>query len=136
MISMIENCAESDYKDLATELKILIHIGEHMNIVNLLGSCTLKGELLVILEYCVNGSLLSFLKSRRDTFVEQWIPIKNGDALNLHDLASISFQIANGMSFLECKKVRNYIAMLTLLFSVFLQRWKKSDISGKNISYM
>ena len=94
---------------MTTELKILIHIGEHMNIVNLLGSCTLKGELLLILEYCVNGSLLMFLQSKVDTFVEEWTA---DGALNLHDLASISFQVANGMSFLEIKKVSNILAYI------------------------
>ena len=99
---------------MATELKILIHIGEHMNIVNLLGSCTLKGELLLILEYCVNGSLLMFLQSKVDTFIEEWAAADG--ALNLHDLASISFQIANGMSFLEIKKVSNLLAYVNTSF--------------------
>ena len=31
---------ETEYKDLLSELKILIHVGEHKNIVNLLGACT------------------------------------------------------------------------------------------------
>ena len=32
-----------EMRDLISELKILIHIGEHPNIVNLLGACT-KGR--------------------------------------------------------------------------------------------
>ena len=31
---------EAEHKDLQSELKILIHIGSHKNIVNLLGACT------------------------------------------------------------------------------------------------
>ena len=84
-----------------------------MNIVNLLGSCTLKGELLLILEYCVNGSLLMFLQSKVDTFVEEWTA--DGE-FNLHDLASIYFQVANGMSFLEIKKVSNLLAYVNPSF--------------------
>ena len=38
-----ESATEAEYRDLASELKILIHIGEHKNIVNLLGACT-KGK--------------------------------------------------------------------------------------------
>ena len=30
----------------------MIHLGAHPNVVNLLGACTVKGNLLVILEYC------------------------------------------------------------------------------------
>ena len=38
-----EHPNDKDYTDLASELKIMIHIGRHKNIVNLLGACTLKG---------------------------------------------------------------------------------------------
>ena len=39
----VEDSGETEYKDLLSELKILIHVGEHKNIVNLLGACT-KGR--------------------------------------------------------------------------------------------
>ena len=32
-----------EYKALMTELKILTHIGHHLNVVNLLGACTKQG---------------------------------------------------------------------------------------------
>jgi hypothetical protein len=35
-----EDATEAEYRDLVSELKILMHIGEHKNIVNLLGACT------------------------------------------------------------------------------------------------
>ena len=38
-----EGADEVEHKDLQSELKILIHIGSHKNIVNLLGACT-KGK--------------------------------------------------------------------------------------------
>ena len=41
------------------ELKIMIHLGRHLNIVNLLGACTVglaRRELWVIVEYCRSGS--------------------------------------------------------------------------------
>jgi len=39
------DAGESEQKDLLSELKILIHIGSHENIVNLLGACTRGKEL-------------------------------------------------------------------------------------------
>ena len=39
-IFISEDSGETEYKDLLSELKILIHVGEHKNIVNLLGACT------------------------------------------------------------------------------------------------
>ena len=43
----LENASSDEMRDLVSELKILIHIGEHSNIVNLLGACT-KGLLVYV----------------------------------------------------------------------------------------
>lgn len=37
---VIDNWDHSKFADLQSELKILIHVGEHKNIVNVLGACT------------------------------------------------------------------------------------------------
>lgn len=37
---MTEGATASEHKALMSELKILIHIGNHLNVVNLLGACT------------------------------------------------------------------------------------------------
>uniref|UniRef100_A0A8C5J6L1 Vascular endothelial growth factor receptor 1 n=1 Tax=Junco hyemalis TaxID=40217 RepID=A0A8C5J6L1_JUNHY len=64
-----EGATASEYKALMTELKILIHIGHHLNIVNLLGACTKNGgPLMVIVEYCKYGNLSNYLKSKRNLF--------------------------------------------------------------------
>ena len=42
-----EDATSVEYKDLISELKILIHIGQNENIVNLLAACT-KGCLLLL----------------------------------------------------------------------------------------
>uniref|UniRef100_H3A412 Mast/stem cell growth factor receptor Kit n=1 Tax=Latimeria chalumnae TaxID=7897 RepID=H3A412_LATCH len=54
---------------LMSELKVLSYLGQHMNIVNLLGACTVGGPTLVITEYCCFGDLLNFLRRKRDYFV-------------------------------------------------------------------
>ena len=38
---------ESEIRDLAAELKLMIHLGQHKNIVNLLGACTTGRSLYV-----------------------------------------------------------------------------------------
>lgn len=52
-----------------SELKILSHLGQHKNIVNLLGACTHGGPVLVITEYCCHGDLLNFLRSKAESFL-------------------------------------------------------------------
>ncbi|XP_026880254.2 vascular endothelial growth factor receptor 2 isoform X1 [Electrophorus electricus] len=64
-----EGATSSEYRALMSELKILIHIGHHLNVVNLLGACTKPGgPLMVIVEYCKHGNLSSYLKLKRGEY--------------------------------------------------------------------
>uniref|UniRef100_A0A672YYM9 Vascular endothelial growth factor receptor 3 n=1 Tax=Sphaeramia orbicularis TaxID=375764 RepID=A0A672YYM9_9TELE len=65
-----EGATASEHKALMSELKILIHIGNHLNVVNLLGACTKpNGPLMVIVEYCKYGNLSNFLRAKREFFL-------------------------------------------------------------------
>ena len=89
------NADAAAIQSLVSELKIMIHLGSHLNVVNLMGACTkdiskgqlifkfylhcefirfhnsfaIKGEFLVLVEYCRFGNLRSYLKDNRDSFV-------------------------------------------------------------------
>ncbi|KAK2492966.1 hypothetical protein MC885_020832 [Smutsia gigantea] len=64
-----EGATASEHRALMSELKILIHIGNHLNVVNLLGACTKPtGPLMVIVEFCKYGNLSNFLRAKRETF--------------------------------------------------------------------
>ncbi|XP_023245098.1 vascular endothelial growth factor receptor 1-like [Copidosoma floridanum] len=59
---------------LARELKIMIYLGQHLNITSILGACTktiAKRELLVIVELCKFGNLQNYLLDHRQTFINQ-----------------------------------------------------------------
>uniref|UniRef100_A0A7N8YK78 Vascular endothelial growth factor receptor 3 n=1 Tax=Mastacembelus armatus TaxID=205130 RepID=A0A7N8YK78_9TELE len=65
-----DGATASEHKALMSELKILIHIGNHLNVVNLLGACTKpNGPLMVIVEYCKYGNLSNFLRAKREFFL-------------------------------------------------------------------
>lgn len=78
-VKMLKEHADfNQRKALIAELKILIHLGRHLNIVNLLGAVTknlARGELLVIVEYCEHGNLRSYLMQQRNNFVNQIDPL-------------------------------------------------------------
>ncbi|XP_026799071.3 KIT proto-oncogene, receptor tyrosine kinase b [Pangasianodon hypophthalmus] len=75
-VKMLKPSAHSTEKEaLMSELKVLSYLGNHMNIVNLLGACTVGGPTLVITEYCCYGDLLNFLRRKRDAFFSS----KTGD---------------------------------------------------------
>ncbi|XP_071519628.1 vascular endothelial growth factor receptor 1-like isoform X1 [Panulirus ornatus] len=65
----------SQLKALRSEVKIMIHIGRHVNIVNLLGACSKdlasKGELLLLVEYCKYGNILDYMHRHRKEFINQ-----------------------------------------------------------------
>ncbi|XP_021557252.1 vascular endothelial growth factor receptor 2 [Neomonachus schauinslandi] len=65
-----EGATHSEHRALMSELKILIHIGHHLNVVNLLGACTKPGgPLMVIVEFCKFGNLSTYLRNKRNEFV-------------------------------------------------------------------
>lgn len=68
-VKMLKPSAHATEKEaLMSELKVLSYLGNHINIVNLLGACTIGGPTLVITEYCCFGDLLNFLRRKRDSF--------------------------------------------------------------------
>ncbi|XP_075972982.1 PDGF- and VEGF-receptor related isoform X3 [Anticarsia gemmatalis] len=74
-VKMVKKTADDMYiKALASELKIMVHLGKHINIVNLLGACTKnvgKRELSVIVEYCKFGNIHNYMQRHREVFIDQ-----------------------------------------------------------------
>ncbi|KAI4497781.1 hypothetical protein M0802_007107 [Mischocyttarus mexicanus] len=77
-VKMVRRATNPTYvRALASELKIMVHLGKHLNVVNLLGACTKnisKRELLVIVEYCRFGNLHNYLLRHRMDFINQIDP--------------------------------------------------------------
>lgn len=55
-------------QSLLSDLKILLHVGNHLNLLNLLGACTKDGALMVISEWCHHGDLSFYLRKHKNTF--------------------------------------------------------------------
>ena len=70
-----KNTTDYDYlKALMDELKIMIYLGKHINILNVLGACTVniqKRDLLIITEYCLFGNVQKYLVDHHHNFVNQ-----------------------------------------------------------------
>ena len=95
-----------EYKDLSSEIKVLIHLGMHDNIVNILGACTRDGLLCAIMEYCPHDNLFHYLRNHRDVFSFAWDRSCQEDFC-LIDAADAAWQIAKGMDFLSQQKVKS-----------------------------
>ncbi|XP_053286553.1 platelet-derived growth factor receptor alpha [Pleuronectes platessa] len=69
-VKMLKPTARSSEKQaLMSELKIMTHLGPHLNIVNLLGACTKSGPINIITEYCFYGDLVNYLHKNRESFI-------------------------------------------------------------------
>ncbi|KAM4677369.1 platelet-derived growth factor receptor beta [Discoglossus pictus] len=72
-VKMLKSTARSSEKQaLMSELKIMSHLGPHLNIVNLLGACTKAGPIFIITEYCRYGDLVDYLYRNKHTFLQYY----------------------------------------------------------------
>ncbi|KAM9337200.1 receptor-type tyrosine-protein kinase FLT3-like [Symphorus nematophorus] len=92
---------------LMSELKMLIHIGHHANIVNLLGACTDSGPIYLIFQYCCYGDLLNYLKKNRELYHKSVT-----DAFNKDRFSSLYHNLQPRKSSSDVDKaVDNYMPM-------------------------
>lgn len=99
-----ENVVESEKKDLMSELQVMKSLEPHVNVVRLLGCCTEKDPVFVIIEYVALGKLQTFLRNSR---LEKNYNNTTGKSKTLtsQDLVSFMYQVARGMEFLSSRGV-------------------------------
>jgi len=95
---------EKDKRDLLNELSVMKMMDPHPNVVRLLGCCTDKDPIYVIIEFVNGGTLQEFLRKSRS---EHHYKNLHGASQNIssRDLTSFAYQIAKGMEYLDTKKL-------------------------------
>jgi len=95
---------EKDKRDLLNELSVMKMMDPHPNVVRLLGCCTDKDPIYVIIEFVNGGTLQEFLRKSRDDHAYKNL---HGNSKNIssRDLTSFAYQIAKGMEYLDTKKL-------------------------------
>lgn len=96
-----EGHTDQDVHDLMSEMEVMKMIGQHKNIINLLGCCTQDGPLYVIVEYAPHGNLRDFLKKNRLNSDESDEPKK---CFTEKELVCYAHQVARGMKYLALKR--------------------------------
>ncbi|XP_055309604.1 vascular endothelial growth factor receptor kdr-like [Sitodiplosis mosellana] len=74
-VKMVKRTSNDEImRALVLELKIMVHLGQHLNLVNLLGAVTkniTKYNMMLIVEYCRYGNLQNILIKKRSSFIDQ-----------------------------------------------------------------
>lgn len=84
-------------------------IGKHRNVLDLVGCCTQNGPLYVVTAYAPHGNLLDLLKkhgtenNKRELGSSIHATLKV--SVSQKDLISFAHQIAQGMEYIESKRV-------------------------------
>ncbi|XP_071956948.1 fibroblast growth factor receptor-like [Antedon mediterranea] len=93
----------SNKEDFLDEIRLLIELGKHKNIISLVGCVTISQPNMALFEFMQYGDLLQFLRKARQ--------VKEGGeaddpiyAVSLLDQLNIARQIANGMDFVSSLK--------------------------------
>lgn len=80
-VKMVKKQTDNEVmRALVSELKIMVHLGQHLNVVNLLGAVTkniAQREVMVIVEYCRFGNLQAFLVKHRPYYIDQVVKGKD-----------------------------------------------------------
>ncbi|RXG71565.1 Tyrosine kinase receptor Cad96Ca [Armadillidium vulgare] len=99
-----EGAGAKEKSDLLRELSIMQHLGQHPNIVTLLGCCTTQEPYHLVMEYVTFGKLLTFLRDQRSKNTAA----NNSSAseqLASRDLTKFAHQIASGGEYLQSRGV-------------------------------
>ncbi|XP_068599328.1 tyrosine-protein kinase receptor Tie-1 [Brachionichthys hirsutus] len=101
-----EFASENDHRDFAGELEVLCKLGQHPNIINLIGACENRGYLYIAIEYAPYGNLLDFLRKSRVLETDPAFAKEHGTASTLtsHQLLQFAVDVATGMHYLSDKQ--------------------------------
>uniref|UniRef100_A0AAY4CQI0 receptor protein-tyrosine kinase n=1 Tax=Denticeps clupeoides TaxID=299321 RepID=A0AAY4CQI0_9TELE len=101
-----EFASENDHRDFAGELEVLCKLGQHPNIINLIGACENRGYLYIAIEYAPYGNLLDFLRKSRVLETDPAFAKEHGTASTLtsQQLLQFAVDVANGMHYLSDKQ--------------------------------
>uniref|UniRef100_A0A8C9L5H1 receptor protein-tyrosine kinase n=1 Tax=Pavo cristatus TaxID=9049 RepID=A0A8C9L5H1_PAVCR len=125
-VKMLKSTARSSEKQaLMSELKIMSHLGPHLNIVNLLGACTKGGPIYIITEYCRYGDLVDYLHRNKHTFLQSSFSSSLLPAPSYH--LSLSVESDGGYMDMSKDESLDYVPMSDMKGEV-----KYADIESSN----
>lgn len=118
-VKMLKTGANSvELLALLSEYQLLQEV-THPNVIRLLGACTKGDSPLLIIEYCLYGSLKNYLRLSRKLEVMNATDYENTiEPITVKDILSFAWQISKGMAYLtEIKLVHRDLAARNVLLA-------------------
>ncbi|XP_068600342.1 platelet-derived growth factor receptor beta-like [Brachionichthys hirsutus] len=91
-------------QSLMSELKVLVHLGPHLNVLNLLGACTSEGPVYLITEFCRHGDLVNYLQRNKHTFLQSDMHKKSesdGGYMDMNKEESVQYVAMKELSYAD-----------------------------------
>ncbi|XP_032365064.1 platelet-derived growth factor receptor beta [Etheostoma spectabile] len=89
-------------QSLMSELKVLLHLGPHLNVVNLLGACTRGGPVYLITEFCRYGDLVGYLQRNKHTFLQtDTLSDSDGGYMDMNKEESVEYVAMKELSYAD-----------------------------------
>src|SRR5262249_5710459 len=107
--------------DFLREIETMKVIGTHPNIVNLIGCITTTEFLCLVMEFCSNGDLLSYLRSHRPAEKDS----NQFSLLSIKQLISFGWQVSFGLEHIIGK---GYIHRDIAARNVMLHEGKRAKV--------
>ncbi|GMS99323.1 hypothetical protein PENTCL1PPCAC_21498, partial [Pristionchus entomophagus] len=95
-----DSLSESEFR---SEIDLMKKIGFHERLVNILACVTLSEPILLISEYCANGDLLEFMRTRRKYMLENTVDMEDDKIITVKKQIMFAIQIAYGLEYLSSR---------------------------------
>lgn len=103
--SLRDNASEKDKNDFMNELNILKKVGQHPNVVCLVGACHIQGTMYLAMEFVKNGDLRSYLRKQRKAKHNLYANTKIISPVQQTMLLKFALDVATGLNHLAEKQI-------------------------------
>ncbi|XP_061182220.1 angiopoietin-1 receptor-like [Saccostrea echinata] len=136
--SLKESSSERDKNDFMNELNILKKVGQHPNVVCLVGACHIQGTMFVAMEFCVNGDLRSYLRKMKRCKNNLYANAKMISPIQKSVLLKFALDVASGLSHLADRQIihRDVAARNVLLDEHLIAKVADFGLSKNDDTYV
>lgn len=101
-----EGSSDEEINDFCDEISLMKKIGYHRNIVNMIGCCTVRQPICLIVEFMYHGNLLNYLREERTKRINKLDNDLTSEIdVTSENMLSYAWQIASGMEYLASNTV-------------------------------